>query len=111
MDHPWSKDPSCNRRPSGVDGWEKETAMAICDTCGNDYDKAFTVTRADGRVGTFDSIECAAAGLAPICAQCGVRILGHGMEAGDRFYCGASCARKAGSMGVSDRIPASAGAS
>jgi len=22
--------------------------MAICDTCGNEYDKAFTVTRADG---------------------------------------------------------------
>ncbi len=39
--------------------------MPICDTCGNDYDKAFTVTRADGRTATFDSIECAAVGLAP----------------------------------------------
>ena len=25
------------------------TAMAICDTCGNEYDKAFTVTRAVGQ--------------------------------------------------------------
>ncbi len=38
----------------------KSTAMAICDTCGNDYEKAFTVTRADGQTATFDSIECAA---------------------------------------------------
>ena len=34
--------------------------MAICDTCGNDYDKAFSVTFADGRSATFDSVECAA---------------------------------------------------
>ena len=39
--------------------------MAICDTCGNDYDKAFTVTWPDGREATFDSVECAAAQLAP----------------------------------------------
>src|SRR5690606_4231656 len=35
--------------------------MSICDTCGNDYDKAFTVTRHDGHTATFDSVECAAA--------------------------------------------------
>jgi hypothetical protein len=28
--------------------------MAICDTCGNDYDKAFTVTWGDGEGATFD---------------------------------------------------------
>ena len=84
--------------------------MAICDTCGNDYDKAFTVTRADGRTATFDSIECAAVGLAPQCAHCGCRILGHGMEADDKIYCCANCARKAGSSGVSDRSPAPEGA-
>ena len=32
--------------------------MARCDLCGNDYDKAFTVTR-DGETRTFDSFECA----------------------------------------------------
>ena len=84
--------------------------MAACDTCGNDYDKAFTVTRADGHTATFDSIECAAVGLAPVCAHCGCRILGHGVEADDKIYCCAHCARKAGSTGVSDRSPAPAGA-
>ncbi|MGO9382629.1 MAG: hypothetical protein ACLP4W_11185 [Mycobacterium sp.] len=49
--------------------------MAICDTCGNEYDKAFTVTRADGYTATFDSIECAAVGVAPACAHCRCRIL------------------------------------
>lgn len=29
--------------------------MAICDTCGNDYDKAFTVNWGDGQHATFDS--------------------------------------------------------
>ena len=50
-------------------GWERQSTMPICDTCGNDYDKAFTVTREDGRTATFDSIECAAVGLAPACAH------------------------------------------
>ena len=84
--------------------------MAICDICGNDYDKAFTVTRADGRTATFDSIECAAVGLAPECAQCGCRILGHGVEADNKIYCCANCARNAGSTGVTDRSPAAEGA-
>ena len=48
--------------------------MAICDTCGNHYDKAFTVTFHDGRTATFDSVECAAVQLAPECAHCGCRI-------------------------------------
>lgn len=52
--------------------------MAICDTCGNDYDKAFSVTFADGHSATFDSVECAAVQLAPDCAHCGCRILGGG---------------------------------
>ena len=38
--------------------------MAICDTCGNDYDKAFQVTKA-GKTMTFDSFECAIAAMAP----------------------------------------------
>ena len=43
--------------------------MAKCDVCGNDYDKAFTVTLA-GRTQTFDSFECAIHALAPTCAHC-----------------------------------------
>ena len=54
--------------------------MTTCDTCGNDYDKTFTVTRGDVS-GTFDSFECAAQAMAPQCAHCGCRILGHGVEA------------------------------
>jgi hypothetical protein len=82
--------------------------MAICNTCGNDYDKAFTVTSADGHTTTFDCIECAAVALAPQCAHCGCRILGHGMEVGDAMYCCAHCARAAGNTNLIDRHPAPA---
>jgi phage terminase large subunit GpA-like protein len=60
--------------------------MAVCDTCGNDYDRAFTLTR-DEESGTFDSFECAIAKMAPSCAHCGCRILGHGVEADGAMYC------------------------
>lgn len=83
--------------------------MAKCDTCGNDYDKAFAVTTVDGRRANFDSIECAAAKLAPRCAHCGCQILGHGVEAEDSIYCCAHCARKAGHADVSDRSSAAVG--
>jgi hypothetical protein len=76
--------------------------MATCDVCGNDYDKAFTVTR-DGQTGTFDSFECAVHALAPQCEHCGCRVLGHGVEADGAFYCCAHCAREAGVAGVADR--------
>lgn len=76
--------------------------MATCDTCGNDYDKAFTLTQGE-RSGTFDSFECAAHAMAPTCAHCGCRIIGHGVEAGDTIYCCAHCAAHAGAEGVADR--------
>lgn len=77
--------------------------MATCDTCGNDYDKTFTLTMGD-RSGTFDSFECAAHALAPTCAHCQCRILGHGVEAGDKIYCCAHCAKKAGRTDLVDRV-------
>ncbi|MEO8218215.1 MAG: hypothetical protein ABI718_14135 [Acidobacteriota bacterium] len=77
--------------------------MAKCDVCGNDYDKAFTVDGPGGK-GTFDSFECAIHKLAPRCGHCGCTIIGHGIGASDRFYCCASCARKAGEEGARDRI-------
>ncbi|EOM78345.1 hypothetical protein DW322_14340 [Rhodococcus rhodnii] len=76
--------------------------MATCETCGNDYDKTFTLTRGD-RTGVFDSFECAAQAMAPQCAHCGTRILGHGVEAGDTVYCCAHCARAAGAAQLTDR--------
>jgi hypothetical protein len=77
--------------------------MARCDVCGNDYDKAFSVAGPLGS-GTFDSFECAIHRLAPVCAHCGCRILGHGAEHGGVFYCCANCAREAGVVGIDDRI-------
>jgi len=52
--------------------------MAVCDTCGNDYDKAFQVTKG-GKTMTFDSFECAIEALAPRCAHCQCRVVGHGL--------------------------------
>ena len=78
--------------------------MASCDTCGNSYDKAFSVTTHDGKTHTFDSLECAAHTLAPTCAHCGVRILGHDLEADGTMYCCEHCARAAGVSGLEDRV-------
>ncbi len=58
--------------------------MAKCDTCGNDYDKAFHVTMGD-RTMTFDSFECAIQAMAPECSGCGCRIIGHGLEASGQW--------------------------
>ena len=76
--------------------------MAVCNQCGNDYDKAFQVTK-DGQTYTFDSFECAIQHLAPNCGHCGVRIIGHGLEAQGRIFCCAACARRAGVQSVRDR--------
>jgi hypothetical protein len=77
--------------------------MAICDVCGNDYDKAFTVILA-GRKYTFDSFECAIHALAPSCMHCGCKVIGHGVEQEDTIFCCASCAQQAGVIGLADRI-------
>jgi hypothetical protein len=76
--------------------------MAVCEVCGNDYDKAFQVTKA-GETHTFDAFECAIEALAPRCDHCGCRIIGHGVEANGSFYCCAHCAAQEGVDGVTDR--------
>ncbi|NBB83583.1 MAG: hypothetical protein GVY28_09280 [Alphaproteobacteria bacterium] len=76
--------------------------MAVCETCGNDYDKAFTVTL-QGETHVFDSFECAIHRLAPTCDRCGVRITGHGLESDRGMYCCAHCAHEAGADGLRDR--------
>lgn len=70
--------------------------MAVCDTCGNDYWMAFEIRTVGGSAYTFDSFECAAQRLAPVCEHCGCRVLGHGTEASGRFFCCAHCARQSG---------------
>ena len=77
--------------------------MATCETCGNDYDKPFQVIVA-GKSHTFDSFECAIQALAPVCAHCGCRILGHGTEARGRMFCCAHCAHESGVKEARDRI-------
>lgn len=76
--------------------------MATCEVCGNDYDKAFQVMM-NGETHVFDSFECAIQALAPTCAHCGVRIVGHGLEHDGRFYCCAHCAKREGETQLQDR--------
>ena len=77
--------------------------MAVCDVCGNDYDKSFEVRR-DGMTYTFDSFECAIHRLAPQCAHCECRIVGHGVESEGQIYCCANCARQHGVIEMVDRV-------
>ena len=65
--------------------------MARCETCGNDYDKAFQVSM-NGTTHTFDSFECAIHALAPTCNNCSIHILGHGLEKEGTFFCWEHCA-------------------
>ena len=66
--------------------------MATCEVCGNDYRLSFEV-HAAGAVHVFDSFECAIHALAPICESCGVKVVGHGVEADGIYFCSAHCAR------------------
>jgi hypothetical protein len=77
--------------------------MATCEVCGNDYDKAFQVIAHDGSGHTFDSFECAVHALAPTCAHCSCRIIGHGVEADGAIYCCAHCAEQEGQSQLVDR--------
>jgi hypothetical protein len=79
--------------------------MAICEVCGNDYDKAFSIER-QGESHTFDSFECAIHAMAPTCDHCGCRIIGHGVEANGSIFCCAHCAQEKGVSGAADRIEA-----
>jgi len=66
----------------------------ICETCGNDYAKAFDVV-IDGQAHVFDSFECAIHKLAPPCAHCRCRIIGHGVERQGQTFCCEHCASMA----------------
>ena len=77
--------------------------MAQCETCGNEYDKSFEVIMA-GQTHTFDSFECAIQALAPTCKHCGVRIVGHGLEASGQMFCCDHCAEHSGVKGLKDRL-------
>lgn len=76
--------------------------MARCEVCGNDYDKSFELISAGNRH-VFDSFECAIHAMAPACAHCGCKVIGHGAEVGGKFFCGAHCARETTSSDLKDR--------
>ncbi|MGV2829526.1 hypothetical protein [Myxosarcina sp. GI1(2024)] len=76
--------------------------MPQCEVCGNEYDKTFEVTMGK-QTHIFDSFECAIYALAPTCSHCGCKIIGHGVEADNAFYCCAHCANKAGKESLRDR--------
>jgi hypothetical protein len=40
----------------------------------------------------------------PVGAHCGCKIIGHGIEAKETFFCSANCAKQAGVEGVRDHI-------
>ena len=69
--------------------------MASCEICGNEYRKMLEI-RYQGRAGNFDSFECAIHALAPTCEHCGCRVIGHGVELGERIFCCANCAQMVG---------------
>jgi hypothetical protein len=77
--------------------------MGVCEVCGNDYDKTMEISVAGGRH-VFDSFECAINALAPTCAHCECKIIGHGIEGNDAFYCCAHCAHAAGIQEIVDRV-------
>ena len=77
--------------------------MEPCEVCGNEYDKSFTIQR-DGESHVFDSFECAIHLLAPTCAHCQCRIVGHGVEVEETIYCCAHCAKASGMQGPRDRV-------
>lgn len=64
--------------------------MAKCDCCGNSYQNTITVTMNDKSY-HFDCFECAIHKLAPECAHCGCKIIGHGVEAKGKYYCCEHC--------------------
>jgi len=77
--------------------------MPKCDVRSNDYDKTFQITQA-GRTLTFYRFESAIHEMAPSCARCGCRIIGHGAVQDGKIYCCADCARNAGTTVLRDRV-------
>jgi hypothetical protein len=77
--------------------------MQKCVNCGNEYAKSFQVIM-DGEKFVFDSFECAINTLAPHCSHCRTRVIGHGVEEGEKIFCCARCAKAAGIEGLTDHL-------
>lgn len=77
--------------------------MQTCDACGNKYEEMLEVKR-DGKTYHFDCFECAIQQLAPRCANCKTRVIGHGLSSGTDTFCCAHCARQQGYDQFVDRV-------
>lgn len=77
--------------------------MKKCEVCGNEYENPMEIklTQEDV-VHHFDCFECAISALAPHCENCGVGIIGHGVQFDKKIFCSAHCARYVGLTGVVD---------
>lgn len=76
--------------------------MEQCHTCGNKYLNCFKVIL-NNETYLFDSFECAIHALAPSCAHCGCKVIGHGIAGAGATFCCAHCAKASGIADVSDR--------
>ena len=65
-----------------------------CEVCGNHYEHSFTVSLGDESY-TFDCFECAIHALAPTCAHCGCKVIGHGVSREGEIFCCEHCGRVA----------------
>src|SRR5262249_52442631 len=69
----------------------KEALMAICDTCGIRTDEPLRITY-HGQTCDFCCFECAITPLAPRCAHCEGKVIGHGSYGeGGRIFCCSHC--------------------
>ena len=73
--------------------------MARCDVCGNDYETPMEI-RLRGKAGTYDCFECAIQAMAPTCAHCKCRVIGHGVGAHGKIFCCGHCAEQVGSHAI-----------
>ncbi len=78
--------------------------MLKCEACGNHYDQPLRITYG-GSEHFFDCFECAIHALAPHCASCGLRVIGHGLESQGAIFCSGHCARVIGQGGMIDHTP------
>ncbi len=77
--------------------------MQTCEVCGNEYDRELEVI-VEGKPHYFDCFECAIHALAPECDHCGCKIVGHGVQSGESYFCCAHCAHQEGVMELQDRV-------
>lgn len=68
--------------------------MAICNVCNNEYEHSLEIIY-QNKAYYFDCFECAIHRLAPICAHCGCKMIGHGVEDCLQVYCCKHCASQA----------------